>query len=76
MIKSIQVDRADQRSETMIFELKWDKSAETAIQQIKDRRYADSVLNYTGNILLVGINYDAKTKKHECMIEKILDKSV
>ncbi|RHO03227.1 hypothetical protein DW020_04190 [Clostridium sp. AF37-5AT] len=76
MIKSIQVDRAVQRSETMIFELKWDKSAETAIQQIKDRRYADSVLNYTGNILLVGINYDAKTKKHECMIEKILDKSV
>ena len=60
----------------MIFELKWDKSAETAIQQIKDRRYADSVLNYTGNILLVGINYDAKTKKLECMIEKILDKSV
>lgn len=76
MIKSIQVDRAVQRSETMIFELKWDKSAETAIQQIKDRRYADSVLNYTGNILLIGINYDAKTKKHECMIEKILDKSV
>lgn len=76
MIKSIQVDRAVQRSETMIFELKWDKSAETAIQQIKDRRYADSVLNYTGNILLVGINYDAKTKKHECMIKKILDKSV
>ena len=76
MIKSIQVDRAVQRSETMIFELKWDKSAETAIQQIKDRRYAGSVLNYTGNILLVGINYDAKTKKHECMIEKILDKSV
>ena len=76
MIKSIQVDRAVQRSETMIFELKWDKSAETAIQQIKDRRYADSVLNYTGNILLVGINYDAKPKKHECMIEKILDKSV
>ena len=76
MIKSIQVDRAVQRSETMIFELKWDKSAETAIQQIKDRRYVDSVLNYTGNILLVGINYDAKTKKHECMIEKILDKSV
>ena len=76
MIKSIQVDRAVQRSETMIFELKWDKSAETAIQQIKGRRYADSVLNYTGNILLVGINYDAKTKKHECMIEKILDKSV
>lgn len=76
MIKSIQVDRVVQRSETMIFELKWDKSAETAIQQIKDRRYADSVLNYTGNILLIGINYDAKTKKHECMIEKILDKSV
>ena len=54
----------------MIFELKWDKSAETAIQQIKDRRYADSVLNYTGNILLVGINYDKDNKEHQCMIEK------
>ena len=70
MIKSIQVDRAVQRSETMIFELKWDKSAETAIQQIKDRRYADSVLNYTGNILLVGINYDKDNKEHQCLIEK------
>ena len=54
----------------LVVELKWDKSAKTAIQQIKNRKYADSVLNYTGNILLVGINYDEKTKAHECMIEK------
>ena len=24
-----------------------------------------------GEILLVGINYDKKTKKHQCMIEKV-----
>lgn len=28
------------------------------------------LLIYTGDILLVGINYDKKTKKHECVIEQ------
>ena len=50
-------------------ELKWNKSAETAISQIKARRYPDSILNYTGNLLLVGINYSEMTKEHECLIE-------
>ena len=54
----------------LVVELKWNKSAKTALQQIKDKKYADSVENYTGNILLVGINYDKDSKKHECMIEK------
>ena len=35
-----------------------------------DRRYPESVLNYTGDILLVGINYDKNSKKHQCIIEK------
>lgn len=54
----------------MVVELKWDKKAETAIKQIKDKDYSDTVKQYTGEILLVGISYDKKTKKHECVIEK------
>ena len=42
----------------MIVELKWDKSAEGAIGQIKDKGYVDALKEYKGNLLLVGINYD------------------
>ena len=45
------------------------KNAETALQQIKKRKYPESIQQYTGDILLVGINYDKKTKKHQCLIE-------
>ncbi len=53
----------------MVVELKWNQSAEGAIAQIKDRQYTDWLEGYTGNILLVGINYDKK-KGHTCVIEK------
>ena len=46
----------------LVVELKWNKSAETAIQQIKEKRYAESLKDYAGDILFVGINYDKKTK--------------
>ena len=42
----------------LVIELKYDKSANAAIQQIKDRHYTQSLVNYTGDILLVGVNYD------------------
>ena len=54
----------------MVVELKWDKSSQGAIQQIKDKEYVKALQDYSGKILLVGINYNAKTKKHECMIEE------
>ena len=54
----------------LVVELKWNKSAEGAIKQIKDREYCESLKEYTGNLLLVGINYDKETKKHTCMIEE------
>ena len=54
----------------MVIELKWNKSAETALRQIKAKKYPDLIRDYTGSILLVGINYDEKTKAHECSIEK------
>ena len=56
----------------LVVELKWNKSAQTALQQIKDKRYAESLQDYAGEILLVGINYDKKTKEHTCSIEKLV----
>ncbi len=54
----------------ILIELKYDESDETAISQIKDRRYPEKLAQFTNNLLLVGINYDKKTKKHTCVIEK------
>ena len=54
----------------LVVELKWNKNADTAIQQIYDRKYPNGLLTYSGNILLVGINYDKNTKIHECRIEE------
>lgn len=54
----------------IIIELKWNKSAVGAIEQIKANKYAGALKEYKDNMLLVGINYDKKTKKHECIIEK------
>ena len=54
----------------MVIELKYDKSADTAIKQIKEKRYAGALKNYGDKVLLVGINYDKETKKHECVIEE------
>ena len=56
----------------IVAELKWNKTAQTAIEQIKERQYLQSLLQYTGKILLVGINYDKKTKKHSCKIEELI----
>ena len=54
-------------------ELKYDKTANAAIQQIKDRKYTQALADYTGEILLVGINYvkERKDKPHSCIIERV-----
>ena len=54
----------------LLVELKWNQNAQTALTQIKTKKYPSSILNYTGDILLVGINYDKKSKEHQCLIEK------
>lgn len=59
-----------QQYPAMVVELKWNKSAQTALNQIADKKYPESLKQYTGEILLVGINYDKKSKKHECGIER------
>ena len=57
----------------MVIELKWDDTAQTAIQQIKDRNYPEKLKSFE-KVLLVGISYtkDIKdhNKKHQCMIEE------
>lgn len=52
-----------------IVELKWDKTVEGAISQIKEKNYPLALEDYTGKILLVGVNYSKKDKIHECVIE-------
>ena len=54
----------------LIVELKWNKTKEAAIAQIKEKNYMNVLKNYHGNILLVGINYNQETKEHSCLIEK------
>jgi hypothetical protein len=55
----------------LIVELKFNKTVQTAMGQIKAKNYPDSLKNYEGEILLVAINYDKESKKHECQIERL-----
>lgn len=54
----------------LLVELKWNANAQTAMRQMKEKKYPVSLEDYTGDILLVGINYDKKSKEHQCLIEK------
>ena len=51
-------------------QLKVNHSANTAIEQIRRKEYPAQIAEYTGDILLVGINYDKETKQHACKLEK------
>ena len=53
-----------------LIELKFDKSALTAITQIKEKNYLQFFKDYKGEVLLVGINYSKDTKTHQCIIER------
>jgi hypothetical protein len=55
----------------IVVELKWNQSAKGAIAQIKEKNYEKALQEYQGNLLLVGVNYDLKSKKHECEIEMV-----
>jgi hypothetical protein len=64
------IPRKNVNSPALVIELKYDKETKAAISQIKERNYPQQVADYTGDILLVGINYDKNTKQHECQIER------
>ena len=53
-----------------VLELKYNHSAETAISQIHNNHYGEVLKDYVGDVVLVGINYDKDTKRHDCLIER------
>lgn len=65
------IPRKNVDSPAIILELKVDKDAETAIDQIHRKEYPAKVLPYADRLLLVGINYDRETKQHCCKIERV-----
>ena len=56
----------------MIVELKWNQSAEGAIEQIREKKYVKALEGYTGSVLLVAVNYDKSSKVHQCIIREII----
>lgn len=71
----VYLPRRDVDKPALVIELKWNKSAKGAVKQIKEKNYASWIEGYTGDILMVGINYDKEEKNHECIIEKHTKKS-
>ena len=65
----VYLPRRNVEKPALLIELKWKKSAEGALRQIKEKQYASWLESYTGDILLVGITYNEK-KGHECAIER------
>lgn len=66
------IPRKNVDSPAIVLELKVDKKADAAIDQIRRKEYPAKVLPYTDRLLLVGINYDRETKQHSCKIERAL----
>ncbi len=64
--------RKNSSKPALLIELKWNKSADKAIGQIHEKQYNEVLkkFDYTGELLLVGINYSEKTGKHTCKIER------
>ena len=66
----VMIPRRNVSKPALVIELKFNHSADTAIDQIKRKEYPSKIAEYTGDMLLVGINYDKETKQHTCKIEK------
>ena len=65
------IPKSGKRVPLMVVELKWDKPVRAAVDQIRDRHYPEVLKDYGGEVLLVGISYSVKTKKHSCRIERL-----
>ncbi len=68
----VYLPKRDVRKPALVVELKWDKTAQGAIMQIKEKGYTDWIEGYTGEILLIGLNYEREKKVHRCVIEKYM----
>ena len=67
----VMIPRRNVDKPALVVELKFNHTADTAIDQIKRKEYPAKIAEYTGCILLVGISYDKETKQHECKIERL-----
>lgn len=68
------IPRSNVNKPAIVVELKWNKTVSSAIKQIMEKQYVQSLKGYSGTVILVGVNYtdkDKQFKKHECRIEKI-----
>ena len=64
------IPRKNVDTPAIVIELKVNKDADAAIDQIRRKQYPAKVAEYAAKLLLVGINYDRDTKQHTCRIEK------
>ena len=62
--------RASTSFPILLIELKWDRTARTASQQIHERQYPAALAERPAKLLLVGISYDKETTQHTCCIER------
>ena len=67
----VMIPRRNVSKPALVIELKFNHSADTAIDQIKRKEYPAKLAEYTGEIMLVGISYDKETKQHTCKIERV-----
>ena len=68
----VMIPRRNVAKPALVIELKFNHTADTAIDQIKRKEYPAKIAEYTGDLLLVGINYDKETKQHACKIERMV----
>ncbi|MDO4806648.1 MAG: AAA family ATPase [Coriobacteriales bacterium] len=61
----------------LVVELKYEREVQTALDQIRARKYPSRLAHYAGNTLLVGVSYnkdarpnDSSFKRHSCRIER------
>ena len=66
----VMIPRRNVSKPALVIELKFNHSADTAIDQIRQKNYPAQIAEYTGDILLVGISYDKESKQHTCRIER------
>ena len=66
----VMIPRRNVSKPALVIELKFNNTADTAIDQIKRKQYPAKIAEYTGDILLVGISYDRESKLHTCKIER------
>ena len=55
----------------IVVKLKYDKTADSAIDQIHRKDYPASLKGFSKRIILVGVNYNKTESKHEVKLEVI-----